>query len=288
MGEGRGQAAGPSFGIPAGCFRPIEINRGGRLWYREIRRNSDDPNGPTRRRHCPPWSLPPGSLPRPRPGRVPGRGNRPVPAGPTQDDRSRRRPAAGCSGRGVLRSAPRRRPGGGERPGPGRETVPDRFSVAFDQITQANGRRTRVTPLPLMFPDDRKKFPDPFGIVPLDARNGPGEVASIAPRTVRRIEPFEALTVAGADDLLADTDGASEAVRLAAGRGRPLGRPDVSRDGPGPEPPARRRLGGNRRHVGQSSDRDPRSAGRPGGLRRRLAACPNADFTDRRRPPVHP
>ena len=91
-----------------------------------------------------------------------------------------------------------------------------RFSVAFDQITQANGRRTRVTPLPLMFPDDRKKFPDPFGIVPLDGRNGPGEVASISPRTVRRIEPFEALAVAGADELLADMNGPSEAVTLAA------------------------------------------------------------------------
>ncbi|MCZ2343758.1 MAG: ABC transporter substrate-binding protein [Bacteroidales bacterium] len=90
------------------------------------------------------------------------------------------------------------------------------LTTAFDRVTLADGRVLRVTPLPLLFPNDRKKFPDPFGVVPLNSAQQPGEVDSLAVKSVRRIEPFEQIAVSEVDRLLAEPDGPSVAVRLAA------------------------------------------------------------------------
>lgn len=90
------------------------------------------------------------------------------------------------------------------------------FTVAFDRITLADGRQLRVTPVPFLFPNDRKKFPDPFGVVPLDGKNKPGDVESIPVRAVRRFEPFERIALAETDELLAADSGASRSARLMA------------------------------------------------------------------------
>lgn len=90
------------------------------------------------------------------------------------------------------------------------------FIVAFDRATLADGRVERVTPLPLLFSNDRKKFPDPFGIVPLSSANQPGEVSSLTVRSVRRLEPFEQIALAEVERLLAEPEGPPAALRLAA------------------------------------------------------------------------
>lgn len=90
------------------------------------------------------------------------------------------------------------------------------FTVAFDRVTLADGRVLRVTPLPLLFPNERKKFPDPFGVVPLNSANRPGEVDALAVKSVRRLESFEQIAVSEVHRLLAEPDGPPAAVRLAA------------------------------------------------------------------------
>ena len=90
------------------------------------------------------------------------------------------------------------------------------FRVAHDRLIDARGRSLRITPLPLLFPEDRRRFPDPFGVVPLDDQNQPGETISVSVRAVRRLDPMERIVLTEVDRWLAVTgnDGPPIGVRL--------------------------------------------------------------------------
>jgi ABC-type transport system substrate-binding protein len=74
------------------------------------------------------------------------------------------------------------------------------LSVPFDRVTNRQLQSIRVSPVPLVFGKDR--FPDPFGVAPLNEQNEPGEVVGIPVGTVQRIECFEQIAVIVSENLL--------------------------------------------------------------------------------------
>jgi peptide/nickel transport system substrate-binding protein len=67
------------------------------------------------------------------------------------------------------------------------------LGFAYDKISDSNFRTLRITPVPLLWGKDR--FPDEFGIAPLDADNNVGEVRAVRRTFVRDIQPFERIAV---------------------------------------------------------------------------------------------
>ena len=79
------------------------------------------------------------------------------------------------------------------------------FAVAHDRLVEVAGtgtKTTRITPVPLRWGLD--KYPDEFGVVPLDDKDRPLAVRALNPdrRQVRRVEPFEQLALEEVDRFL--------------------------------------------------------------------------------------
>ncbi len=67
------------------------------------------------------------------------------------------------------------------------------LSLAYDRLNDSNFKTTRITPVPLLWGKDR--FPDEFGVAPLDDDNNVGEVKAMRRQMVRDIQPFERIAV---------------------------------------------------------------------------------------------
>jgi peptide/nickel transport system substrate-binding protein len=80
------------------------------------------------------------------------------------------------------------------------------FRVAHDRLVDVRGRSLRVTPLPLLYPDDRRRFPNPFGVVPLDEKNQPGETLAISVGSVRQHLPMERVVLTEVERWLASAE----------------------------------------------------------------------------------
>ncbi len=92
----------------------------------------------------------------------------------------------------------------------------ERFPVAYDRVSVANVKPTRVTPLPLLWGKDR--YPAEFGVVPLSADDAMQEAVSLSLRRVRGVEHFESIAVEEVGKLLAlkAADGPPARERLEA------------------------------------------------------------------------
>jgi ABC-type oligopeptide transport system substrate-binding subunit len=99
--------------------------------------------------------------------------------------------------------APTRNPNGVALP-PGANPALAAFAakLAFphDRITLASGNSMRIVPVPLVFGKD--KYPDEFGIQPLDDRNDTGELLTFTPAQVRSILHYEQLALNESEALL--------------------------------------------------------------------------------------
>jgi peptide/nickel transport system substrate-binding protein len=78
-----------------------------------------------------------------------------------------------------------------------------KHTYAFDKLFYNNGRSIRITPVPLLWGTDR--FPASFGIAPLTDDNVSGEVLTLSPRQVSRIDPFEKIMIEETQKLLTPT-----------------------------------------------------------------------------------
>jgi ABC-type transport system substrate-binding protein len=67
------------------------------------------------------------------------------------------------------------------------------FTFAYDLLNDSRFKSQRITPVPLLWGKDR--FPDEFGVAPLDADNNVGEVRSVRRQLVRDIQPFERIAL---------------------------------------------------------------------------------------------
>ena len=75
-----------------------------------------------------------------------------------------------------------------------------KFAAPHDRITLANGRVQRIVPVPLLFGKD--KFPDEFGVQPLDERNEIGDAQTLTPGQVKSLIPFEHIAILETEALL--------------------------------------------------------------------------------------
>lgn len=73
------------------------------------------------------------------------------------------------------------------------------FVVPFDRVITKTGAVQRVNPLPLVFGKDR--YPDPYGVAPIDANNDVGEVVSVPLTITRQVQPFEQIALTAVDQL---------------------------------------------------------------------------------------
>ncbi len=77
-------------------------------------------------------------------------------------------------------------------------------AVPCDRLTLKGGRSARVALLPLLYPADKKEFPDPFGVAELDAQNQPAaESLGIPMNQMLSLVPFEQFVLTESDKLLA-------------------------------------------------------------------------------------
>jgi ABC-type transport system substrate-binding protein len=83
------------------------------------------------------------------------------------------------------------------------------LSLAYDRLSDSNFKTSRITPVPLLWGKD--KFPDEFGVAPLDDDNNVGEVRAMRRQSVRDILPFERIAV----------EQTAEFLKPAAGPGGP-------------------------------------------------------------------
>jgi ABC-type transport system substrate-binding protein len=67
------------------------------------------------------------------------------------------------------------------------------LGFAYDLLNDSRFKSQRITPVPLLWGKDR--FPDEFGVAPLDADNNVGEVKTMQRRNVRDIQPFERIAL---------------------------------------------------------------------------------------------
>ena len=75
-----------------------------------------------------------------------------------------------------------------------------KLAVAHDRVTLTTNRAQRIAPVPLVFGKD--KFPNEFGVQPLDDRNQPGEDVTLVPSQVRSILPYEQIALNEVETLL--------------------------------------------------------------------------------------
>jgi ABC-type transport system substrate-binding protein len=79
------------------------------------------------------------------------------------------------------------------------------LSVACDRIT-VEGKTLRVLPLPLVWPQDKDRFPkDGFGVRVLNSQNRPGDIQTVMPKDVRSIIHFEPFVLSETEKLLTST-----------------------------------------------------------------------------------
>lgn len=91
------------------------------------------------------------------------------------------------------------------------------FGFAYDLFHDSRFKSQRITPVPLLWGKDR--FPDEFGVAPLDADNNVGEVRSVRRQLVRDIQPFERIALEKTAEFLkpaTETGGPKPADKLAA------------------------------------------------------------------------
>ena len=88
---------------------------------------------------------------------------------------------------------------GSEATHPALKAILTRYAVPFDRLTDAKGEAVRIRPIPA-FRGDR--FPKQIGVADLGADGRPKEVRSVATGDVKRVDYFEELVLAEAEDLL--------------------------------------------------------------------------------------
>ena len=88
-----------------------------------------------------------------------------------------------------------------------------KFAVPHDRIALTNGRVQRIVPVPLLFGKD--KFPDEFGVQPLDDRNETGEAQTLTTGQVKSLIPFEHIAILETEALLKIPANAANPARKA-------------------------------------------------------------------------
>lgn len=99
---------------------------------------------------------------------------------------------------------------------PALRAVYQAYVVAFDRITDTDGKTFRCTPIPVYRTD---VFPEQFGVFPLDERNEPSPARSMDRAKFQRVEHYEELAAKEAADLATEPPvrpGIPRADRLAA------------------------------------------------------------------------